>query len=166
VVPEARVVWLLGVVAVEDGRVAGLLLTYVDCGRENGGVLDGINVRRTPHALLERWANQIGETVQQLHEGGVHWGNATADNVLVDKKYNAWLINVGVHHREGWVDEETTNTKEGDLEGEERIVGYLSNRMQNNGSAFGVPYKNINRDGGSSHSIPAPLRKFGRRGMP
>ncbi|KAK4233166.1 hypothetical protein C8A03DRAFT_48206 [Achaetomium macrosporum] len=100
VVPEARVVRLLGVVAVEDGRVAGLLLTYVDCRRENDGILDGIYLRRTPIPLRERWASQIKEAVQQLHEGGVVWGDAKADN-------------------------EKTGTKEGDLQGVERIVEYL-----------------------------------------
>ncbi|KAK4156996.1 hypothetical protein C8A00DRAFT_12093 [Chaetomidium leptoderma] len=126
VVPEARVVRLLGVVAAaEDGRVAGLLLTYVDCRRENDGILDGIYLRRTPIPPRERWVSQIKEAVQQLHEGGVIWGDAKADNVLIDKKNDAWLIDFGGGYTEGWVDKEKANTKEGDLQGVERIVEYL-----------------------------------------
>jgi hypothetical protein len=89
VVPEARVIRLLGVLAVADGRVAGLLLTYVDCRRENDGILDGIYLRRTPVSLRERWMAQIREAVQQLHEGGAIWGDAKADNVLIDKNDDA-----------------------------------------------------------------------------
>ncbi|AEO65252.1 uncharacterized protein THITE_2112074 [Thermothielavioides terrestris NRRL 8126] len=126
VVPEARVVRLLGVVAAEDdGRVAGLLLTYVDCRSENDGVLDGIFLRRTPIPLRERWVSQIKEAVQQLHEGGVVWGGAKADNVLIDKKNDAWLIGLGYGYTEDWADSEKAGTKEGDLQGVERIVVYL-----------------------------------------
>lgn len=125
VVLEARVARLLGVVAAEDGRVAGLLLTYIDCRRENDGILDGIYLRRTPTPLRERWVSQIKEAVQQLHEGGVVWGDAKADNVLIDKKNDAWLIDFGGGYTEGWVDKEKSDTKEGDLQGVERIVDYL-----------------------------------------
>lgn len=122
---EARVVRLLGVVAAEDARVAGLLLTYVDCRRENDGILDGIYLLRTSIPLRERWVSQIKEAVHQLHEGGVVWGDAKADNVLIDKKNDAWLIDFGGGYTEGWVDKEKTGTKEGDLQGVERIVEYL-----------------------------------------
>ncbi|KAK4107066.1 hypothetical protein N656DRAFT_793429 [Canariomyces notabilis] len=125
VVPEARVIRLLGVVAVADGRVAGLLLTYVDCRRDYDGILDGIYLRRTPVSLRERWIAQIREAVQQLHEGGAIWGDAKADNVLIDKNDDAWLIDFGGGYTEGWVDKDKTDTKEGDLQGVERIAEYL-----------------------------------------
>ncbi|SPQ19499.1 863e6d57-c2f2-4887-aaf1-49a29f509a03 [Thermothielavioides terrestris] len=126
VAPEARVVRLLGVVAAEDdGRVAGLLLTYVDCRSENDVILDGIYLRRTPIPLRERWVSQIKEAVRLLHEGGIVWGGAKADNVLIDKKNDAWLIGLGYGYTEGWVDNEKAGTKEGDLQGVERIVEYL-----------------------------------------
>lgn len=123
--PEARVVRMLGLVAAEDDRVAGILLTYVDCRRENEGILDGIYQRRTPIALRERWVSQIREAVQQLHEGGVVWGDAKADNVLIDKNNDAWLIEFGGGHTEGWVDKEKADTEEGDLQGVEGIAEYL-----------------------------------------
>ncbi|KAG7294462.1 hypothetical protein NEMBOFW57_004535 [Staphylotrichum longicolle] len=122
---EARVARLLGVVAAEDDRLAGILLTYVNCRRENDGILDGIYRRRTPIALRERWVSQIREAVQQLHVGGVIWGDATADNVLIDKNNDAWLIDFGGGHTEGWVDKEKADTEEGDLQGVERIAEYL-----------------------------------------
>ncbi|EAQ90269.1 hypothetical protein CHGG_02204 [Chaetomium globosum CBS 148.51] len=135
VVPEARVVRLLGVVAVEDGRVAGLLLPYVDCRRDNDGVLDGLYLCRIPVLLRERWAGQIKEAVQQLHEGGVVWGDAKAANILIDKNDDAWLIDFGAGHTEGWVDEEKRGTKEGDLQGVEKIVEYLFSEEYNSESA-------------------------------
>ncbi|KAL2192994.1 hypothetical protein P885DRAFT_72593 [Corynascus similis CBS 632.67] len=125
VVPEARVIRLLGVVAAKDGRVSGLLLTYVNCRRKNDGILDGIYLRRTPIPLRERWVSQIKEAVRQLHEGGVVWGDAKADNVLIDKKNDAWLIDLGGCYAEDWVDKEKADTKEGDLQGVKRIVEYL-----------------------------------------
>ncbi|KAH6637284.1 hypothetical protein F5144DRAFT_570124 [Chaetomium tenue] len=134
VVPKVRVVRLLGVVAVEDGRVAGLLLPYVDFGGENDGVLDELYLRRIPVVLRERWVRQIKEPVQQLHEGGVVWGEATANNVLIDKNDDAWLIGLGGYYTEGWVDEEKRGTKEGDLQGVERIVEYLFSEEDNSES--------------------------------
>ncbi|KAL2145760.1 hypothetical protein VTI28DRAFT_6259 [Corynascus sepedonium] len=125
VVPEARVIRLLGVVAAKDGRVSGLLLTYVNRRRGNDGILDGISLRRTSIPVRERWVSQIKEAVRQLHKGGVVWGDAKADNVLIDKKNDAWLIDLGGCYTEDWVDKEKADTKEGDLQGLERIVEYL-----------------------------------------
>ncbi|KAK4099433.1 hypothetical protein N658DRAFT_568113 [Parathielavia hyrcaniae] len=112
VAPEARVVRLLGVVAAaEDSR--------------NDGILDGIYLRRTSISLREHWVSLIREAVRQLHEGGVVWGDAKADNVLIDKNNDAWLIDFGGGYTGGWVDEEKIGTKAEDLQGVEIIVEYL-----------------------------------------
>jgi hypothetical protein len=125
---EVRVVRLLGVVTGSDGeKAAGLLLTYIDYRCEYDGILDG-SILRTPILLRERWASQVRETVEKLHQAGIVWGDATAHNVMIDRNNDAWLIHVGFVNRytRGWVDKEKAGTKEGDLQGVGKIVEFLS----------------------------------------
>jgi hypothetical protein len=124
---EARVVRLRGVVALEDGQVAGLLLTYVDHRRRNGGVLFEDGVVCTPVALRQRWARQVQETVEQLHGAGIVWGDARIGNVMVDVNDDAWLVGFGGGYTTGWVDEDKAGTVEGDLQGVAKIFEMLSN---------------------------------------
>ncbi|KAM7214605.1 hypothetical protein V8F06_010004 [Rhypophila decipiens] len=128
--PDARVVRLLGVVTVPGGMVTGLLLTQIDHGRYNTcPSYEGL-LLHVPIPLRQRWKRQIGETVEQLHEAGLIWGDATPWNVLIDRNDDAWLIGFGGGYAEGWpgwVDEDKFGTKEGDLQGLARIVEHLSN---------------------------------------
>jgi serine/threonine protein kinase len=103
-------------------RLVGLLLTYI----ENKGTLkdvapwsDCINEDRL------RWSMQIQNCVKCLHEAGVVWGDAKPENVLVDMKGDAWLIDFGGSYTPGWVDEDKQETVEGDLQGVQRIVDWL-----------------------------------------
>ncbi|KAK3946137.1 hypothetical protein QBC46DRAFT_368907 [Diplogelasinospora grovesii] len=124
---EARVTRLRGIVAVDDGRIAGLLLTYIDHRRENDGLLFEDHLLYTPIPLRQRWAKQIRETVEQLHNADIVWGDAKAENVMIDKNNDASLIDFGGGYTKGWVDEDKAGTKEGDLQGVAKIVEYLSN---------------------------------------
>jgi hypothetical protein len=125
---DARIARLRGVVAVEeDSQILGLLLTYIDRRRENGGLLFEDRLLHTPIPLRHRWARQIQETVEQLHSAGLVWGDATAENVIIDKNNDAWLIDFGGGYTEGWVDEDKTGTIKGDLQGMAKIAEYLSN---------------------------------------
>ncbi|KAF5971648.1 cocaine esterase [Fusarium bulbicola] len=71
----------------------------------------------TSTELRERWAQQVSDTVRQLHAAGIVWGDAKPDNVLVDQENNAWLIDFGGGYTNGWVSKELSGTVEGDLEG-------------------------------------------------
>lgn len=113
---------LHGVVATEDGRVLGLLLTWIDAPK---GALQYQYWRRSLETRL-RWAAQIRETITELHKEGVVWGDAKLDNVLLDKNDTPWIIDFGGGHTPGWVDREKEETVEGDLQGLERIVERLS----------------------------------------
>lgn len=124
---DARVTRLRGIVAVDDGQVAGILLSYIDHRRENDELLFEDRLLYTPVHLRQRWARQIRETVAQLHDADLLWGDARADHVMIDRNNDAWLIGFGGGYTEGWVDKDKAGTKEGDLQGVAKIVGYLSN---------------------------------------
>ncbi|KAK3293093.1 uncharacterized protein B0H64DRAFT_205957 [Chaetomium fimeti] len=124
--PNARVPRLLGVVVV-DGRIAGLLFTYIKHRNENDGLLFENHLLYTPIPLRQRWASQIQDTVAQLHNAGLVWGDARADHVMIDKNNDAWLISLGGGYTEGWVDKDKAGTKDGDLQGVARIVKHLNN---------------------------------------
>ncbi|KAK4043878.1 hypothetical protein C8A01DRAFT_43251 [Parachaetomium inaequale] len=123
---EARVVRLCRVVALQDGQVAGLLLTHVDHRRRNGGVLFEDGVVGTPVPLRQRWARQVRETVEQLHRAGIIWGDARIGNVMVDRNDDAWLVGLGGGYTKGWADEDKAGTMEEDLQGVAKIVELLS----------------------------------------
>lgn len=103
-------------------RLVGLLLTYI----ENKGTLGGVAPWSdcTDEDRL-RWSMQIHNCVKCLHKAGVVWGDAKPDNVLVDMKGDAWLIDFGGSYTEGWVDEDKKETVEGDLQGVQRIDDWL-----------------------------------------
>ncbi|KAK3988443.1 hypothetical protein QBC44DRAFT_360017 [Cladorrhinum sp. PSN332] len=124
--PDARVVRLHGAVTV-DGQIAGLLLTHIDHGSHNNGPLWEDCLLHIPIALRQRWAKQIRETVEQLHDAGLVWGDAKAENVMIDTNDDAWLIDLGGGYTKGWVDKDKAGTKEGDLQGLAKIVEHLSN---------------------------------------
>ncbi|KAH6854731.1 hypothetical protein B0I37DRAFT_362903 [Chaetomium sp. MPI-CAGE-AT-0009] len=125
---DTRITRLCGVVAVEEGsQILGLLLTYINRRRENGGLLFEDRLLHTPIPLRQRWARQIHETVEQLHNAGLVWGDAKAEHVMIDKNNDAWLIGFGGGYTEGWVDQDNAGTIEGDLQGVTRIAEHLSN---------------------------------------
>ncbi|KAI9726229.1 MAG: hypothetical protein M1834_009084 [Cirrosporium novae-zelandiae] len=70
-----------------------------------------------------KWLNQISESIFFLHKNNLVWGDAKAQNVLVDGKGegDAWLVDFGGSWTQGWVDAEVAETVEGDLQGLRRI---------------------------------------------
>ncbi|QGI68592.1 hypothetical protein CEK26_012551 [Fusarium fujikuroi] len=121
--PESlRISRLIGLVRDETGRVFGLLLTYIDCGHKT---LCCAANPRTARELKQTWAQQVNDTLQQLHAAGIIWGDAKSDNVLIDQKNNAWLIDFGGGYTDGWVPKELSGTMEGDLQGLKKINEFL-----------------------------------------
>ncbi|KAF4949254.1 hypothetical protein FGADI_9025 [Fusarium gaditjirri] len=117
-----RVSRLVGLVRVETGPVFGLVLTYIDCGHRTLLCAAKPDVSRE---LRQSWAQQVHDTVQELHTAGIVWGDAKPDNVLVDQKNNAWLIDFGGGYTNGWVPKELSGTVEGDLQGLRKINEFL-----------------------------------------
>ncbi|KAF4944998.1 hypothetical protein FGADI_12257 [Fusarium gaditjirri] len=106
---KSKISRLHGLVRNNDGVTYGLLLTYIDCKRVtlSCAVKPGTEV-----SLRERWAAQIRESVSQLHDAGIVWGDVKPDNVLIDVNEDAWLIDFGGGYTEGWVPKTLAGTME------------------------------------------------------
>lgn len=76
----------------------------------------------------QKWASQIRDTVEQMHQIGVVWGDGKASNVIIDEEENAWLIDFGGGWTDGWVDEELADSVEGDNQAVSRIMNFLGDK--------------------------------------
>lgn len=116
---------LCGVVQDEKGFLMGMLLTYIDHRHRTLQIAVAPGILPS---LRQKWANQITETLKSLHRAGIVWGDAKAENVLVDTKDNAWITDFGGGYTEGWVNRENTGTIDGDLQGLEAILLFVQTR--------------------------------------
>ncbi|KAI1941903.1 hypothetical protein LOZ66_001384 [Ophidiomyces ophidiicola] len=104
-------------------RLVGLLLTNI----ENKGTLKEL-------AFWSDCANndrlcssrQIHQSAEQLHNADVVWGDAKLENVLIDTKGDAWLIDFGGSYTPGWIDKDKRETVEGGWQGVQRIDKWLT----------------------------------------
>lgn len=108
--PDALVCRLHGVVR-EGNSLAGMLLTWID----KKGLLGRARAEEASIQLRKRWAGQVSGSLQVLHRQGIIWGDVKAENVLVDKDDNSWIIDFGGSYTPGWVDEDKAGTLEGGL---------------------------------------------------
>lgn len=100
---DLRISRLSGLVRDDSGTVLGLLLSNIDAK----ALTLGCAIRPdTPLSSHNRWADQITNTLTSLHAAGIIWGGAKPDNVLIDNKSDAWLIDFGGSYTEGWVEPE------------------------------------------------------------
>jgi hypothetical protein len=120
--PDVRICRLHGVVQDKEGLLMGMLLTYVD---HQNRTLTRALWPEIPVSLRQQWASQIRETLAELHRVGIVWGDAKAENVLIDKENNAWITDFGGGYTVGWVDAEKAGTVEGDLQGLAKILNFL-----------------------------------------
>lgn len=84
-----------------------------------------------PQHKRDAWAWKADEAKKILHENGIIWGDAKADNFVVDAEENLWIIDFGGSYTEGWVDPEIAETKKGDNMGVTKIVNALRDPDQN-----------------------------------
>ena len=92
---------IYGVVKEEQSaRVLGLIASWVDCGNRTRGCALR-SEKEIPPALRRKWDQQVSSTVACLHEAGVVWGDAKAENVLIGTDDNAWVIDFGGGYTRG-----------------------------------------------------------------
>ncbi|KAK0120339.1 hypothetical protein ONS95_011745 [Cadophora gregata] len=120
--PRIRVCQLYGVVQDQEGLLMGMLLTHIDHRTMS---LQQAMLPLPSAAIRYRWASQLRESLAALHEAEITWGDAKADNILIDNEMNAWIIDFGGGYTKGWVDPELAGTKEGDLQGMAKVMDLL-----------------------------------------
>lgn len=103
----------------ENGDILGLLLSWINC---NSTTLHCAMKAHPPEETRKKWMRQVSTTVKQLHEAGIIWGNATADNILIDVNDDAWVVDFGGGYTKGWVSEHNMETELGDSEGTLQIL--------------------------------------------
>lgn len=84
-----------------------------------------------PQDKRDAWARTADEAKNILHENGIIWGDAKADNFVVDAEENLWIIDFGGSYTEGWVDPGIAETKEGDNMGMKKIVNAMRDPDEN-----------------------------------
>lgn len=123
--PDVHICRLCGIVQDENGFLMGMLLTYID---HRHRTLQTAVAPDTPLSLKQKWASQITTSLNALHEAGIVWGDAKAENILVDTEDNAWITDFGGGYTEGWVQKENAGTAEGDMQGLETILSFIKTR--------------------------------------
>ncbi|GJC90043.1 cAMP-dependent protein kinase type 1 [Colletotrichum liriopes] len=118
--PEAWICRLHGVVRDGD-RLMGMLFTWIDAK----GVLSRARADQSSPDVKRRWKTQISKSLEKLHHNGIVWGDAKAENVLIDSNDNAWIIDFGGSYTHGWVDKEKAGTLAGDAQGLAKILDIL-----------------------------------------
>jgi hypothetical protein len=120
---------LRGFVALGNSKteVMGLLLENIDAPTPLTKLL-----KSSVDAEKRRvWSEKSAAYVSLLHDNGIIWGDAKADNFMVDANDELWIIDFGGSYTEGWVDPEISETLEGDDMGLEKIQAALEDPDKN-----------------------------------
>ncbi|KAK3717647.1 hypothetical protein LTR37_005714 [Vermiconidia calcicola] len=108
-------------------KAMGFLLTDIPSPKPLTTMLDPSISRER----RDQWAAEAEGMKEILHENNIVWGDAKADNFMVDKDDNLWIIDFGGSYTVGWVDSELNETEEGDNMGTEKIVNALRDPITN-----------------------------------
>lgn len=121
---------LVGFVAFEDSKTEamGFLLSHI----EEPTPLTKLLKSSVPEEKREIWSKGSKQYVDALHKHGIIWGDAKADNFMVDKHDDLWIIDFGGSYTEGWVDPELSDTLEGDEQGLQKVLEALENPDDDN----------------------------------
>lgn len=120
---DIKVPRLLGFVSFNNSKTdaMGFLLSNIDAPKP----LTKLLKKSVPRAKRAEWATTSERYVKTLHENNIIWGDAKADNFIVDGNDELWIIDFGGSYTEGWVDPELNETIEGDDMGLEKVVKAL-----------------------------------------
>lgn len=116
---------LVGFVAYENSKTEamGLLLSHIEAPTPLTKMLKS----SVPEEKRKAWSKKSREYVDTLHKHNVVWGDAKADNFIVDRDGELWIIDFGGSYTEGWVDPELSDTLQGDEQGLEKVQEALKN---------------------------------------
>lgn len=126
---QMRIPHLLGLVGQGDSKtsIMGFLLTDIGDATPLTEMLD----EKVPAQLREKWSREAEKMVELLHEHGLVWGDAKADNFLVDANEDLWMIDFGGSYTEGYIDPELCETTEGDEQGLNKVLDALEDPAAN-----------------------------------
>lgn len=121
-----RIPTLKGFVVSEDNsQVLGFLMNYIETKYPRPD-LGSIDITMFSQLERNKWKQKITSTVEMLHNINVVWGDAKPGNILLDKNDDLWLVDFGGGVTKGWVDDKLMNSREGDLQGLERIQDFIT----------------------------------------
>lgn len=119
---HVNVIRMMGLLANEQGKCAGALLPLI-----RGHTL--LKVSKATDAQKRRWKDQLRSAMEFLHSIDIVWGDANPNNVMVDAVDDKLvLIDFEGGYTSGHVDADKMETKEGDLQGLERIIDFIDRR--------------------------------------
>ncbi|CAO2652235.1 Nn.00g005180.m01.CDS01 [Neocucurbitaria sp. VM-36] len=126
---DIKVPKILGFVSFENSKTEamGILLSNIDFPTPLTKLLQS----SVPASKRSAWRQKSQEYISLLHKHDIIWGDAKADNFMVDANDELWIIDFGGSYTEGWVDPELSETKEGDKMGLEKIQNALEDPDKN-----------------------------------
>ncbi|RSL51402.1 hypothetical protein CEP53_008460 [Fusarium sp. AF-6] len=106
-----------------DGNIVGFLSQYIPPPDVLFLVsLGDVRASSVAAARRKKWATQVRETVEMLHEIGVAWGDGEPSNVLIHNDTDdAWVIDFDG----GWMDDRVGTTVGRDKEAVKKILKFL-----------------------------------------
>jgi Ser/Thr protein kinase RdoA (MazF antagonist) len=75
--------------------------------------------------LRQKQAAQLRSIIYQLHEARIVWEDAKSENVLIDMKQDAWIVDFGGGYTEGWVPEKLAGTMDGNQHALGKMVEFI-----------------------------------------
>ncbi|KGQ04905.1 hypothetical protein BBAD15_g9841 [Beauveria bassiana D1-5] len=112
------------VIHAHSKAIIGLLRQWVPSS-SRGKTLRDINMAAVPLNNRLKWADQVRQTVANLHSIGVIWGDGKPSNIIVNENDDIELIDFAGGWSPGWVDKPLAETVEGDDQAVGRIVRFL-----------------------------------------
>ena len=84
-----------------------------------------LNVDSFSQTQRKNWSEQIYNDLKRLYSIDVCWDDAKAENIILDKKSNLWLIDFEEDYTNEWVDAHLTNSEKDNLQELQRIIKFL-----------------------------------------
>ncbi len=118
----------------DSNWISGTLQTRI----KHTETLDGWTHQTALLPQKQKWYDDIEAMLTLMHENSIVWGDAKADNILLDTDGEVWIVDFGGSYTPGWVDADKMETIEGDLQGLSRIKEHL--RLDEEDIRFGSYY--------------------------